>query len=411
MIKHIVWRPLGRVLFDHRLAFEEMPFPQAVSMFGMALTFTHSKRYFPLTKAYDWGRFAAKEEPVVRLGVLGGTAQSAGMFMTSTKKHPRASLLAVGSRTPERGEACAQKYGIPRACAPYQRLLDDPEIEAVVVFCPISTHAHWIPQILDAGKHAFLIPPIAANTPQLRRVLADHRARHPELLCVSAYAALAHPVNHHMRQLIREGAVGEVRRIGIRARWPPHAFHPDSIQFNYALAGGAWEDLGPHVVTLARFLLDDTPRQGGVAPFSVVSAAPVCCPSDHRVDETMRTTLRLGDVQVDLEVSFTLSMDTSMEVEGTRGTLHQTQWYRAELFNRLVHRRADGAVLSVWEHRGRDRAHGRASWEYLLDHVVDAVRADVPPPMGSGEEELRTMEIIDAVYQASGLGVRCPSES
>ena len=409
MIKYLLWRPLGKVLFDHRLAFEEMPFRQALSMLGKTLTFTHSKKFYPLTYAYDWKDFSVKEEPIIRLGIFGGTAQSAGMFMTSQKKHPHAELVAVGSRTLERGEACSQKYDIPIVYTPYEQLLADPSIEGVVVFCPISTHEKWIMKVLDAGKHAILIPPIAANTTQLKRVLHYQREHHPNLLCVSAYAALAHPINYKMRDLIRSGAVGKVQRVVIRANWPPHAFHSKSIQFNYSLAGGAWEDLGPHAVTLARLILDDTRHFKPTASWKVESATASLPSFASDVDETMNTTLLYGDVRVEIEVSFAKPMDTSIEIEGTQGTLRQTQWYRAELYNKLIHRKADGTT-TINEYHGKGKEHGRASWEYLLDYLVDAFQKLEAPPLGSGEEELRTMEIIDEVYRKSGLGERCPTD-
>ena len=125
-------------------------------MLGSTLAFTHSKKFYPLTYVYDWKQFTAKHDPLFRLGVFGGTAQSAYMFMMSQKKHPHVQLIAVGSRTLERGKCCAKEYDIPGVYSPYEQLLADPAIDGVVVFSPISTHEKWILKILDAGKHAIL---------------------------------------------------------------------------------------------------------------------------------------------------------------------------------------------------------------------------------------------------------------
>ena len=407
--KYLLWRPLGKVLFNHTLAFEEMPFRQALSMLGSTLTFTHSKKFYPLTYAYDWKQFSVKQDPIIHLGVFGGTAQSAGMFMMSQKKHPHVEVVAVGSRILEKGQACARQYDIPEAYSPYEQLLADPYIEGVVVFSPISTHEKWIMKILDAGKHAVLIPPIAVNTTQLKRVLHYRREHHPKLLCVSAYPALAHPINYKMRDLIRSGAVGSVQRVVIRANWPPHAFHPKSIQFNYTCAGGAWEDLGPHAVTLARLMLDDTRHFNPTASWKVKSATASLPTFASNVDETMNTTLLYGDVLVEIEVSLAKPMDTSIEIEGTEGTLRQTQWYRAEMFNKLIYRKADGTT-TITEYQGEGKEHGKTSWEYLLTYLVDTFQTLEAPPLGSSEEELRTIEIIDEVYRKSGLGERCSTD-
>ena len=406
LVKYLFWRPLGKVLFDHTLAFEDMPFPQALAMLGSTLAFTHSKKFYPLTYAYDWKRFCVKQDPVIRLGIIGGTAQSAGMFMMSQKKHPHAKLLAVGSRTVERGEACAQKYDVPIVYSPYEELLADSTIEGVVVFSPISTHEKWITKILEAGKHCILIPPIAANTDQLKRIWQYKREQHPKLLCVGAYAALAHPVNHKMRDLIRSGVIGSVQQVIIRANWPSHAFNSNSIQFSYACAGGAWEDLGPHAITLARFMLDDTNSTTSLN-FEVQSATASLPTFASNVDETMITTLLYGDVSVEIEVSLVKPMDISIKIKGTEGTLQQTQWYRAEMYNKLVYHRADGTTVAI-EYHGKGKECGRGPWEYMLDYLVDAFQTLEAPPLGSCEEELCTMEIVDEVYRKSGLGERCP---
>ena len=407
LVKYLLWRPLGKVLFNHTLAFEDLPFLQALAMLGSTLAFTHSKKFYPLTYAYDWKQFCTKQDPVIRLGIIGGTAQSASMFMMSQKKHPHAKLEAVGSRTFQRGEACAQKYDIPRVYSPYEQLLADPTIEGVVVFSPISTHEKWITKILEAGKHCILIPPIAANTTQLKRIRRYKREQHSKLLCIGAYAALAHPVNHKMRELIRSGAIGSVQQVVIRANWPSHAFNSQSIQFNYACAGGAWEDLGPHAITLARFMLDNTPSFKSTTSFVVKSATASVSTFASNVDTTMNTTLLYGDVCVEIEVSLVKPMDTSIEIKGTEGTLRQTQWYRPEMYNKLVYRKADGTT-TVTKYHGKGQECGRGPWEYMLDYLVDAFQTLEAPPLGSCEEELCTMEIVDEVYRKSGLGERCP---
>ena len=126
------------------------------------------------------------------------------------------------------------------------------------------------------------------------------------------------------------------------------------------------------------------------------------------VDETMNVSLLYGDVEIDIEVSLVKPMDTSIEVQGTEGMLRQTQWYRAEMFNKLIHSKADGTT-TITECHGKGKECGKTSWEYFLDHLVHAFHTLEAPLLGSCEDEVRTMEIIDAVYQQSGLGERCSS--
>lgn len=342
------------------------------------------------------------------MGIIDGTAQSAATFMMSEKKNPHVEVIAVGSRTQESGEACAQKYAIPKVYSPYEPLLADATVEGIVVYTPISTHEKLIKKILDAGKHCFLVPPMTANATELKHIWQYQRVHHPNLLCVSAYSSLSHPVNHRMRDMVRSGAIGNVQRIVIRANWPAHAFNQESIQFNYDTAGGAWEDLGPHAITMVRFMLDDTRFFDSTPSFKVKSATATIPSFASDVDETMNTTLLYGDVYIEIEVSLVKSMDISIKIEGTEGVLQQSQWFKPEMFNKLTYCKEDGTT-TFFEHDGEGTEYGKASWEYTIDHIVHSVQTLEAPILGTCEEELRTLEVVDEVYQKCGLGVRCPT--
>ena len=407
LVKYLLWRPLGVLTFGHPFAFEDMPFLQALSMLGYTLSFTHWRKLYPLTRVYDWRHFCKKQDPTVRLGVIGGTAQSVTTFMMSVKKSPHAEVTAVASRTWETGKACAQKYDIPKVYSPYELLLADSMIDGIVVFSPISTHEKLIEKILDSGKHCFMVPPMTANATELKRIWQYHSENHPNLLCVCIYSSLSHPINHKMRDMIRDGAIGKVQQIFVRANWPAHAFDQNSIQFNYDTAGGAWEDLGPQAITMVRFMLGGTQFDDSTPSFKIISATATLPPFASNVDETMNATFLYGDVHIDIEVSLVKSMDISIEIKGTKGTLQQTQWFKPEMFNELAYRKADGTA-TFYEHRGKGEESGKASCGYAIDNIVHSILTGETLNLGTFEEELCTIEIVDEVYRKCGLGVRCP---
>ena len=342
----------------------------------------------------------------MNLGVFGGTAQSAGLFVMSLNKHPHALLSAVGSRTVETGEACIKKYFLEsKVYSPYDELIADPYIQGVILFTPIATHGDLQIKLMQAGKHCILIPPMAANARELKRVWDYQQENYPHMLCISAYSALTHPVNHKMRDLIRKGAVGKVQRILIKAKWPAHLFHPQSIQFNYSLAGGAFEDLGPHAITLARFMLDHTQPTDSDAKFEVQSAVAKCASFDSNVDEAMSVAIQYGNVSIEIEASLVEPMDISITIEGTEGMLHQKHWFKPELFNELTYRKA-GSNKSMIIKQNSDKGCCEYLLDYLADH--DSFNTLDTPPLASFEEEMYTMEIVDEVYRQCGLGERCP---
>ena len=94
---------------------------------------------------------------------------------------------------------------------------------------------------------------------------------------------------------------------------------------------------------------------------------------------SMNVSLLYGDVQVDLEISL---IDTSIEVRDTEDILRQTQCYRAEMYDKLIHYEANG-TLTFTEHHGRGRECGNTLWEHFLDRLVDTFQILEGPPLWS----------------------------
>ena len=74
----------------------------------------------------------------VRWGIL-GAGRIARRFAASLEHEPGSELMAVSGRTPERLQAFAEEFGVPRTCT-YDELLADPDIDAVYLSLPHSLH-------------------------------------------------------------------------------------------------------------------------------------------------------------------------------------------------------------------------------------------------------------------------------
>jgi len=66
---------------------------------------------------------------------------------------PHATLIALASRDVEKARAAAKAARVPRAYAGYDRLLADPEIDAVYIPLPNHMHFEWSVRALEAGNH------------------------------------------------------------------------------------------------------------------------------------------------------------------------------------------------------------------------------------------------------------------
>ena len=142
----------------------------------------------------------------IRLACV-GLGRWAGVLAEGVRKTPGLEIAACHTRSDERKEAFAEKYGC-RPYPDYAAVLEDPEIDAVVLTTPHSAHQEQVLAAACAGKHVFVEKPIAVT-------LDDARA------CVEACesAGVVLMVGHCWRwvasvqkakALMAEGALGEV---------------------------------------------------------------------------------------------------------------------------------------------------------------------------------------------------------
>ena len=97
------------------------------------------------------------------------------------RQSPKVDLVGVASRTQERADEYAAKWGIPRAYGSYEALLADPEIEAVYISLPNTMHTEWSIKSVEAGKHVLCEKPFTRNPDEVTAAwdAADRAGPHP----------------------------------------------------------------------------------------------------------------------------------------------------------------------------------------------------------------------------------------
>ena len=144
---------------------------------------------------------------------------------------PRVDLVAVASRDRARAEDYAREWGIERAYGSYDALLEDGDVEAVYISLPNTMHCEWSIRALEAGKHVLCEKPMSRHPEEVEAAFdaADQAGRHLS----EAFMYRHNPQTKRLRQLIEEGAVGEVRAralgvqlLALRRRQHPAAHRP-----------------------------------------------------------------------------------------------------------------------------------------------------------------------------------------
>ena len=146
----------------------------------------------------------------LRWGIL-GVAHNNKRVLPAFAQAAHAELRAIASRSLERAQAAAAAAGIPTAYGSYERLLDDPAIDAIYNPLPNSLHAEWTMKAAERGKHVLCEKPLAPTAAEAQKVVDFCRAKgvrlmdgfawphHPRTRSAAAIAGRPQPRRHTAR--------------------------------------------------------------------------------------------------------------------------------------------------------------------------------------------------------------------
>lgn len=191
----------------------------------------------------------------VRWGVLGSAAIAVNKVIPGMQKADNVTILGLASRDADRAAEAAAKLGIERSYGSYEALLEDPDIEAVYIPLPNNLHAQWTLRAAEAGKHILCEKPIAMSAHEAATMVDG--AANSGVKLMEAFMYRLHPSWAHVRDLVADGGIGELRAI--------HGFFaytnldPANIRNIAALGGGGLMDIGCYPVNVARMMFDTEP--------------------------------------------------------------------------------------------------------------------------------------------------------
>lgn len=187
----------------------------------------------------------------IRWGVI-GPGRIADKVIADFVHVDGARPVAVASRSLQRAEDFAGRHGLGRAYGSYREIIDDPDIDVLYLATPHPMHHAVGLAAIDAGKALLVEKAFTATTAGAAEVI--DRARAAEVFVMEAMWTRFQPAIVALRELVADGAIGEVRSVqadlGVSRPWDP----ADRL-FALELGGGAVLDLGVYVVSFAQMLL------------------------------------------------------------------------------------------------------------------------------------------------------------
>jgi predicted dehydrogenase len=336
----------------------------------------------------EQGIEASYDGPVLRVAIMGlgsyGTRVAEAM-QSST----RAKLVGVISGTPSKIKDWQAKYNIPeKNCYNYEnfdKIKDNPDIDAVYVITPNALHRPQGIRVAQAGKHLICEKPMALNASEGQEMVDACKKANVKLLV--GYRLHFEPKTLEIIRMRNAGAFGKVLffqglsgfRIGDPNQW----------RLNKQLAGGgAMMDIGIYSVNGARYMI-------GEDPIWVTAQEIKNNPEKFKegVDETITFQLGFpGGAVASCLSTYSMNNLDRFFLNGEKGF--------AELLPATGYGPIEGRT-HLGELTQPHVTHQTVQMDEMAAIILQNKKPVVPV---DGEEAVKDLKIIDAIFQAATSG-------
>jgi predicted dehydrogenase len=206
------------------------------------------------------------EDRPVRWGIIGCGDVTEVKSGPALQRATGSALVAVMRRDRGKAEDYARRHQVARAYDDAAALIGDPEVDAVYVATPPSSHKAYALAAARAGKPVYVEKPMALSHAECAEMIDG--CAHAQVPLFVAYYRRALPRFLKVKQLIDDGTIGDVRLVNVSLWQPAKAEHGDAAGPPWrvvpAIAGGGlFVDLASHTLDLLDFLLGPVASAAG----------------------------------------------------------------------------------------------------------------------------------------------------
>lgn len=324
----------------------------------------------------------------IRWGVLSTAVIGTKKVISGMQRSQRGTVDAIASRDADRARKVAAELRIPKAYGSYEELLADPEIDAIYNPLPNNLHVDWTLRSVEAGKHVLCEKPIGMDAADAARLKAVAGRRH----VAEAFMVRFHPQWLRARELIRAGAVGEVRAVQVFFSYDLR--DPDNIRNKPETGGGGLLDIGCYAVVSGRFAFETEPQR-------VVSLI-----ERDSAFGTDRLSSAIADFGAGRQLTFTVSTQLvphqRVTIAGTRGRIEILIPFNAPQMQETRILIDDGSGLGNASAR-EEVLPPSDQYSEQADAFARAVLGETELPYGI-DDALRNMQILDAIFRSEQSG-------
>jgi len=317
---------------------------------------------------------------------LGGYASRVADAMQNCK---RAKLTGLISGTPSKIESWSKKYNVPQKnCYNYQNydaIKDNPDIDAVYVITPNALHSEEVIRVAKAGKHAISEKPMAATVKQGEEMIDACKKANVRLLV--GYRMHFEP---HVLEIVRMRKAGEFGKITYFQGLSGFIIgNPNQWRLDPKLSGGgALMDIGIYSVNGSRYMV-------GEDPVWVNAVETKNDPAKFKpgIDETIQFQLGFpSGVVASCLSTYSMNWLDRFFLDGINGFAEMNPATGYGPTEASTHKGILNQPHTV---------HQTVQMDEMAAIILDGKQPVIPV---DGEEGLKDLKIIEAIYQSAREG-------
>ena len=307
-----------------------------------------------------------------------------------------AKLTALVSGNEEKRKTIGTAYGVSEdhqyGYDTFDRIAEDSSVDVVYIILPNSMHRAWTERAFAAGKHVLCEKPMAVTVEDCEAMIAAGKQAGKQLMI--GYRAQYDPYNLRAIELVRgdEKSIGDPHLIFTEhgRMLKPEEDTRDEWRAKKELAGGgSLYDIGIYSLNGARYLLGEEPT-AVTAHYREPSGKP-----GIEVEEGVAWTMAFpSGATANCSSSYRVEQAKRIFVQGTKGEI--TLDPATDYYTRNLYLKTEGENKQLIIPRANQFAA-------MLDEMALAIR-EGRAPKTPGEEGLRDVRIMQAIYQAAESG-------
>lgn len=337
---------------------------------------------------------AAPDRPL-GYAIVGLGGYGLGVIIPQFANCAHSKLVAVVSGDPAKAHRVAAEHGLPdRSIYSYEsfdQIRNNPDVDIVYVCLPNSMHAEFVIRAARAGKHVMCEKPMAMSAAECVKMIAACKTANRKLMI--GYRCHFEPFNLEAMRLARSGAAGKIRYVRSE-----HGFiqgDPSRWRLKRALAGGgSLMDMGIYALQAARYMTGEEP-----IAVQAIESTDRTDPRFHEVEDQIDWQLLFPSGAVGACKSMYSANQNHIIAMGDKGRIELEPATRYDGNHMWTGR--DGREHEITPPPGPAKTQFAGQLDHLAECIVSGRE-----PIVSGEEGLRDMRIIDAIYRSAREGRR-----